>query len=290
MGMDDNEFFAALKKEINTKREIRNGHYPVAREELVIDEEPDGVSEFVTENSQEIWKPELPSKLPEPKVDIVAGPVSLSEQQKNNISIIAYSLAVRNMSVEPEPIYHLWPIEGDPFKLARAGKRPSITGIQQFLASDDYSRRMAERGIDVAPQQGLSPEQIALISILSDPSSKLSFNARLKKAGISWAKYNGWRRQKPFADALSQGQGGVLHDVIGNVDVQLASLAQNGDLKSIIYFNEMVGRGPNNRKAVDAIQFARIVLEAVQKNVNPDQARAISAEIELASKQLGIGA
>ena len=149
---------------------------------------------------------------------------------------------------------------------------------------------MAERGIDTAPIQGLSPEQIALIHILTDTSSKLSFNARLKKAGISSAKYQGWRRQKPFADALSQSQGGVLHSAIGNADVQLASLAENGDLKSIIYLNEMVGRGPNNRKAVDAIQFARIVLEAVQKNVNPEQARAISAEIELASKQLGIGA
>lgn len=287
----DSEFFAALKNEINSKRSVRNGINPsVVSDDSQSSDESDGLDQFVVENKQEIWAPQLPEQLPEPKVDIVAGPISLSEQQKNNISILAYSLATRNMAIEPEPIYHLWPVEGDPFKLRRAGKRPSITGIQQFLATEDFAKRMGERGIDIAPQQGLSPEQIALIHILTDASSKLSFNARLKKAGISSAKYNGWRRQKPFADALSQGQSGVLHEVIGNVDVQLASMAQNGDLNSIKYLNEMVGRGPNNRKAVDAIQFARIVLEAVQKNVNPDQARAISAEIELASKQLGIGA
>lgn len=291
-------FFKALRNEIskpspsaslNTASvgKIPTGDKQVAERLAEIEIEEIAEAEVI---QQELWKPELPTKFPEIKAEIVAGPVSITTQQRNNICVIAYSLATRNLAVEPEAIYKLWPIEGDPYKLKRAGKRPSITGIQQFLATEAFSENMSERGIDIAPIQGLLPEQIALISILSDSISRASTSARLKKAGISWPKYNGWRRQKPFADALAQAQGGVLSDAIGNADTQLAQMAQNGDLKSIIYMNELIGRGPNNRKAVDAIQFARIVLEAVQKNVNPEQARAISAEIELASKQLGIGA
>jgi len=283
-------FFQALKKEI-ARPTPSVGKAPTGDKEVKERLAEIAEEEFETLlEQQEVWKPALPVTMPEIKTDITAGTLSLSDQQRNNICIIAYSLSVRNLAIESEAIYHLWPIEGDPYKLKRAGKRPSITAIQQFLATETFSERMNERGVDVAPIQGLLPEQVALISILTDSTSRLGLNARLKKAGISFPKYNAWRRQKPFADALSQGQGGVLADAIGNADVQLAQMAQNGDLKSIIYMNDLIGRGPNNKKAVDAISFARIVLEAVQKNVSPDQARAISAEIELASKQLGIGA
>ena len=157
------------------------------------------------------------------------------------------------------------------------------------MATEEFALNMGERGIETVPQSGLLPEQIALISILSDTTSRMGIKERLKKAGIPWAKYNGWRRQKPFADALQEATGGALSDAVSQADVQLAQLAQNGDLKAIQYLNDMIGRGPNNRKAVDAMQFARIVLEAVQRQVSPEQAQAISAEIELASKQLGIG-
>jgi len=293
------DFLEALKSEINSKRKAKNE--PSLELDVVestpVGEPQDGgeLDEFFVDPNRRIepmWKPELPSTMPEPKADIVAGKIPITEQQKNNICVIAYSLATRNLVIEPPAIFHLWPVEGDPYKLKRAGKRPSITAIQQFIATEEYADRMGERGIDILPQdqQSLMPEQIALISILSDTSSNLGLRARLKKAGITWPVYNGWRRQKPFADALRAATGGALTDAIEHADVQLAQMATNGDLKAIQYLNDMVGRGPNNRKAVDAIQFARIILESVQRHVSPDQARAISAEVELASKQLGIGA
>lgn len=288
--LDNDEFFNALR-ESEAKKPIKSpsvGKAPTGdkqvRERLIELDQIESAAQV-----ESVWKPELPAKLP-PIKDSVAGPIYLTPQQKVNICVCAYSLATRNHSIEPEAIFRLWPIEGDPYKLSRAGARPSITGIQQFIATEEFAKQMAERGIDTAPIAGLSGEQYALISILSNTTDRSSVSSRLKRAGISWAIYNGWRKQKPFADALAEAQGGALKDAIGNSDVQLAQLAQNGDLKAIIYLNEMIGRGPNQRKAVDAIQFARIVLEAVQKNVSPDQARAISAEIELASKQLGIGA
>jgi hypothetical protein len=298
------DFLNALRSEINSKRKAKSEPELVSASDDAINApmlnttvsnavHHTSVGElYESDPSREIWKPALPATMPEIKEDVVAGKIPITEQQKNNICIISYSLATRNLAIDPPAIFHLWPVEGDPYKLRRAGKRPSITAIQQFLATEEYIDRMGERGIDVMPEevQGLMPEQIALISILTDTSSNLGLRARLKKAGITWATYNGWRRQKPFADALRQAAGGVLTDAIEHADVQLAQMASNGDLKAIQYLNDMIGRGPNNRKAVDAIQFARIILESVQKHVSPDQARAISAEVELATKQLGIGA
>lgn len=225
-----------------------------------------------------------------PVKDIVpAGDISISPQQKNNVCTIVYAHETQGVNYNAEVIYKAWPISGSEYQMRRAGTRPSITAIQQFLSTPEFGQLMEDRGIKVQGNPGgLTYEQIALISILGNTASRESLSTRLKKAGVSWSKFNGWKRQKPFADALKGIAGNSLQDAIPMADVQLASLAQNGDLKAIVYLNEMVGRGPNNKKAVDAVAFARIVLEAVQKNVSPEQAKAISAEIELASKTIGM--
>lgn len=219
--------------------------------------------------------------------EIKVGTPTTDEQQKRNIGVISYSLGVQNIAITAEEIWKAWPTEGDFYKLQRAGKRPSLTAIQHYMGTETYLKDMAERGIEFAVKPGgLSDEQIALLSILSDTTAKSGLNARLRKAGVTSAKFRAWKRQPAFNNAFKKLVHLEMEDANEAIDVQLVSMAQNGDLNAIKYYKDLVGRGPNDRKAVDAMEFSRVVLEAVMKNVTPDQLKAISAEIELASKAI----
>lgn len=232
-------------------------------------------------------------KLPEikPFDSTVAKKISISTQQKNNISAIAYALNVlKGEAIEPARIYEMWPTaKFKPELLNQAGPRPSITAIQQFMETEQYVDLMAERGVTVNASVGLTFEQIALITILSNTTSRETIRGRLKRAGVTYPTYTAWRRQRPFAEALAAATGAAMTDAIENTDVQLAVMAQNGDLNAIKYFNELMGRAPDDKKAVDAMAFAKLILEVVQRNVDKEQALAISSEIGLLAKQLGIG-
>ena len=220
---------------------------------------------------------------------LMPGTTTTSQQQKINIGVIAYALETQGYKITSEEIYKAWPSEGDAYKLARAGKRPSINAIQEYLGTPAFLDDMAQRGIEfVEKPGGMSDEQIALLNILTDTSSNINLGARLRKAGVSPAKFKVWKRQKAFSEALNRLTQVERQDATDMVDLALISKAQSGDLRAIMYFNDLVGRGPNDKKAVDAMQFSKVVLEAVMRNVkNPETLKAISAEIEIASKQLG---
>lgn len=234
-------------------------------------------------------------QLPRIKEVAVTQGINLSKKQKNNICTFAYALDVQlKQAIEAPRIHDAWPIESDDdsdeLELNQAGPRPSLNAIAMFLNTEEFRELMLQRGVTVGASVGkLLPEQILLISILTDTSSKASIQTRLKRAGITWPVYNGWRRQKMFAQALQEAAGGVLTDAIENSDVQLAQLAQNGDLNAIKYLNEMVGRSPNDSKAVDAMQFAKVILDVVQRVVNESQAREIATLISIESKKIGLG-
>ena len=218
-----------------------------------------------------------------------AGTIATDDKQKRNIEVVAYALTTRGYVLTADEIYAAWPTEGDVYKLQRAGKRPSLTAIVQYMETERFAEAMKERGVEFAPNpSGLSDEQEALLSILSDPALRGGLAARLKKAGISSSKFRAWKRQRAFNDAYKKLIQIEREDASETIDLQLISLASNGDLNAIKYYNDLVGRGPNDKKAVDAVQFSKIILESVMKHVSPEQLKAISAEVEFASKQLGM--
>lgn len=283
--MDDDSLLAALKKSkgVPNGKATRNPSGVIPSPNLHSSSEPSPMGSL----------PVIEHKLPAivPITGMVAGKISLTSQQKRNICAIAYTLNVlKDEAIESHRIHELWPTAKVNSALKnQAGPRPSITGIQQFLETEEYIDNMADRGVVVNAPVGLTPEQIALITILSNTTSRETIRTRLKRAGVTYPTYTAWRRQRAFAEALTAATGSAMTDAIENTDVQLAVMAQNGDLNAIKYFNELLGRAPDDKKAVDAMSFAKLILEVVQRNVNSDQALAISTEIGLLAKQLGIG-
>lgn len=224
----------------------------------------------------------------------LAVPDKLSQKQKDNVGVIAYELRLRNIAITPEEIFKAWPVDADYFTQHRAGKRPTALQISRYLGSDAGKSALLERGIaasvgEINGDDTLSPEQIALLSILSDPSLRGGLDYRLKKAGVKRAQFRMWRRQRAFAEAFSKIVSDELVYAKENVDMALIDLAVNDkNLNAIQYYNELLGRGPKSNNNVDAVKFSRVVLEAVMKYCTPEQLNSISAEIEIASKQAGL--
>jgi len=229
-----------------------------------------------------------------PDIPIASGPVSkivLNEKQKNTIHILTVHLTSLKKKPDAVNIFNAWPTQGRAMK-EKSGPQPTITSISEYQQSNDYADSMVVWGIEVGTNPGgLTTEMLAVLENISDTSKMKGLGARLKEAGVTWSKFNAWRKIPAFEEALTAKLGNSLNDSVLLADVQLASLAQNGDLKAIQYLNEMVGRGPNNKKAVDAVAFARIILESVMRRVrDPQIIKEISADIELAAKSQGLTA
>lgn len=217
----------------------------------------------------------------------------LDTQQKANIGVIAAALHMTGVVISADEVYDAWPVGGDLFQQTRAGKRPSRNQIAKWLGSKEGKDDLLRRGLpitheDIIGSDTLTAEQWALINILSDTSLRVGLDQRLKRAGVTRSKYRAWRRNAAFSRALKKIVPDELAFAAENIDIVLTSKAQAGDLNAIKYWNELMGRGPNSNKDVDAAKFSRLVLEAVMRHCSKDQITAIAADIELASKQSGL--
>jgi len=199
----------------------------------------------------------------------VAQPIHLTMQQKLNIQILCYHQAVKGETYNAEDIYNLWPT--DPALYHKAGKRPSITAIQQYKATQDFKSGMAERGIEVEESESLTQEQIACISLLTNLSDRRSLGSKLKALGIKEPKYRGWLKQKVFNDAIRSIAGRGLEEAIPLAEVALSQAAIDGDLHAIKFFFEVTGRhNPSQQQAIDAQALIAIMVDVAQEVLGSD--------------------
>ena len=224
-------------------------------------------------------------ELPKPKIDKVAvkEPEELNIRQKQTVGVIAYAVHAQGIAVSPDEILNAWPVGSVALQL-KAGVKPSDADVAAYMDTQEYLEDCEKRGIPAVGSNGLTDRQVALLSILSDSSLRMGLEARLTRAGVSKTEYRSWKRQTVFGNAYKRMVSTELQDAAEHLDVQLLSMAQNGNLKAIQYANELMGRGPNNKQNVDAQKFVQLVLESIMRHCSTEQIQAIHADLELASK------
>jgi hypothetical protein len=199
----------------------------------------------------------------------VAQVINLTMQQKLNIQILCYHQAIKGETYNAEDIYNLWPT--DPALYHKAGKRPSITAIQQYKSTQHFRSGMAERGIEVEEAETLTQEQIACISLLTNMSDRRSLGSKLKALGIKEPKYRGWLKQKKFNDAIRGIAGRGLEEAIPLAEVALSNAAVDGDLHAIKFLMEVTGRyNPSQQQAIDAQALIAVMVDAAQEVLGND--------------------
>lgn len=126
--------------------------------------------------------------------------------------------------------------------------------INKCVASDNFLVAMRERGIYWDARDGLSPEQIYCIGIMTDPSSKQDMAGKLRKAGITMSTYRMWLKQPLFARAIRQIGEDMLGEHIADVNTAVVRSAVDGNMKAVEIFNQMTGRHDPAQQQIGNLQ------------------------------------
>lgn len=138
--------------------------------------------------------------------------------------------------------------------------------VNRILGTDGFKKAITARGVSEGTQ--LTPEQGAVIALLSDPSIKGGFTTRLKAAGINHGKYRAWLKQPEFRRRIEKLQQGVLKELEGDMLVSLGEAAANGDLNALKYSFELTGKyNPQQQAAIDVRAAIAKILEILQEEI-----------------------
>lgn len=165
----------------------------------------------------------------------------------------------------------------------------TLDRVSVIMGTSAFRQACQARGISISSKPGLTSEQEYALSILLDPTAGRSLSQRLRKAGISKAKYDAWKRNPVFRGHLANMGQRILKDYEDDMMVTLAGSATEGDLNAIKFAFEVSGRhDPNARSVMDARQLMVQFVEIVKTHVkDPETLAAIGREFVLLASQSG---
>lgn len=231
----------------------------------------------------------------------------LDWRQRKYICILAKALYMQEKNINGQAIYALWPVGlnkankvskeiTDPSergKVFRAGHRPSLHQIQEFLITDYYREYMGNLGIAISDDDmGLTAEQVGIVTILANPSDGKDLKRKLRDAGISWSKFEVWLKQPHFKEFYDKRMTDSLKQMIPMAQQQIAAKMAAGDTNAIKFGMELTGfYNPNDKKQVDAQALVQIILDVIEEEeTDPDKLKRIANKIALrGTKALGSG-
>lgn len=161
----------------------------------------------------------------------------------------------------------------------------SVEKVGFYLRQEETNHALAVRG--VSTEIHLTPEQDYAISILGDTSSKLNWNERMRRAGLSNAKLMAWRKNPVFDQALK----GLSEQVTANHDVALFELGRKvgeGDMRAIEKSLEISGRyNPAQQSTVDALVLINRVMEVLSNHLSdhPEILMAVAKDLAEARQE-----
>lgn len=164
--------------------------------------------------------------------------------------------------------------------------------ISRVLTTEEFAEAMKLRGIGFISDQGLSPQQAAVLNVLENFSDTRPLTAKLKEAGVSRAQFNGWLKDPLFRDLYEKRIETHLKDAHLAALTTIMSNAENGDQRAAEKILEINGRySPQNAELQNARAVVQALVEAIQRHVKDDDVvQAIISEVSLAQQVSRISA
>jgi len=172
------------------------------------------------------------------------------------------------------------------------GYYSSALEVAQIFSSRGFKRCITIRGVDISPyiKNGLTSEQMYVISFITDPTVTGALGTRLKKVGVKYSTWRAWMRNSTFRDTFNSIASQLLEDNFHEVERGLLNSATKGDINAIKFSYEITGRwDPNKKNAMDVASVLASVVEIISKHVtNPLTLQAIAGELAMLSAANGI--
>lgn len=161
--------------------------------------------------------------------------------------------------------------------------------LRDVMDTPKWREAMKRRGIPMAMINQLTPEMVALISLLADPSLQVSERTKCQRLGISWSVYQGWRDYPPFERKLEQAMEKGLQRAVTMGDAKLAELIDAGNLNAIIYSNQKTGRfDPASKQVMSVSYIMSMAMTIMQRHVK-DEATLLAIAGDFARLADGTG-
>lgn len=141
---------------------------------------------------------------------------------------------------------------------------PAIT---QVIESSKFARAMEDRGITLGTP-GLSAEQANFLRIFYDPTVPGGAVKRMRIAGVSNTKLQGWRREETFARRERELTAELLSDHVAVARLEVARGAAEGKLDHIKFLMELEREwDPRGGATTDVVQFALRMLDVITEEL-----------------------
>lgn len=154
--------------------------------------------------------------------------------------------------------------------------------VRELVQTPRFKKAAKERGLPTAHLDGLSPEMVAALRTVADPTlNEMSERKRVEALGITWQEYQGWMDYPPFREKYRLLMGKMLDVAVDKADMKLAELIESGNLKAIEYANEKTGRFVRgSQQQQDFNQMVLMVLSVLTRHItNPDELKAVSTDL-----------
>ena len=178
------------------------------------------------------------------------------------------------------------------------GTRPEVSEVRKLLPTTqrkvisavmmtpEFAEAMTLRGVGFSSEQGLTPQQSAVLNILENFSDARSLTAKLKDAGVSRTQFNGWLNDPLFRDFYERRIESHLKIAHASALSTIITNAENGDQRAAEKVLEINGRyNPQNAELQSARAVVQALVEAIQQHVkDPDTVQAILADVSFAAQ------
>lgn len=173
-----------------------------------------------------------------------------------------------------------------------------VKDFEAAFKKSGFRDSLAERGVvferlgnnsDSWIAKSLTPLQLLAASALLDLTDTRTNKKKLQDLGISTAKYNSWLKDPVFKNYLAERANQLIGENEHEVQLALLDRIRAGDMKAIMYYNEMTGkyvpvssqpRPSSNPNNIDIQAILVRVIEIVNEEVNdPKEILAISTRL-----------
>lgn len=159
------------------------------------------------------------------------------------------------------------PIDGETIR--RQNEQLLPHQVEQLLGTSKFQRALTDRGMTLVAPAGITGEQANFLRLFFDPTIKADNAKRLRIAGVTQARLDGWLRQEGFAKRYAEIAHELLQQAMPTARQRVAMGIDKGDLAFIKFGMELTGEyDPRGGPTVDVMAFGRLMQDVIAQEIS----------------------
>lgn len=167
----------------------------------------------------------------------------------------------------------------------------SQAALRRLAGSARFKQALSDRGIAADILLELTPHMLHALAVYLDTSTPMTHRERLRAAGVTQTKWDGWKRNPRFAARLAELSEERIADLIPVASLGLFSAADRGERWAIEMGLAITGRYEPGKSGADPQQLLMAVFDILDdEGVPPAVMRKVGARLRMLASGVGADA